>query len=291
MIVSNNLVWSGETWSDDNTGTRSYEELYRIITNDPFESAATIRAAVPLPYTPYPDDPVAVVKKRSARRADDSRLIWEVTVEYSYDSTEPEEPEANPLSRQPKIRWTSALVNKAVVRDIDGDAVVNSAGDYFDPPPEADYPRWTATIQFNAATVPVGILSYAGARNNAAVVIDGVSVSEERARITSLDIGEVQEENGISFRSITLAVECRDDGDDSFDLEPLDQGFRFKDGTTLKDILIEDEDGKKNRPSAPVLLDGAGAVLANPSSSSAVFLNFVVVRSLDLTVFPGIEAA
>jgi hypothetical protein len=291
MIVSNNLVWSGETWSDDNTGTRTYVELYRIVTDDPNESAVTIRAAVPAPYTPFPNDNAAVVKKRSARRADDSRLIWEVTVEYSFDSKEPEEPEESPLNRPAKIRWTSTLVNRAVVRDIDGDAVVNSAGDYFDPPPEAEYPRWTATIQFNAATVPVGILSYAGARNNAAIVVDGVSVSEERARITSLDIGEVTQENDVSFRSITLAVECRDDGDDSFDIEPLDQGFRFKDGTTLKDILIEDEEGKKNRPSAPVLLDGAGAVLANPSTSTAVFLSFVVCRSLDLTVFPGIEAA
>lgn len=295
-IVSVDKIWAGESWSDDKEGARNYEEVYRVISDNANESPITIRAAagIPLPWTTHPGDFAAVCSGRSARRVDESRLIWEVTVTYEYDPQEPEEPEENPLDRPPKIRWTSTLVNRPVVKDRDGDACVNSAGDYFDPPLEYDFPRWTANIQFNAAEVPPTILAYAGAINTASITIDGLTVDAERARIMSLDISEetAEEVNGdtVTYRSITMAVECRYTDDEGFDLEPLDQGFRVRnEDDELVDVLIADEDGEENRPTAPVLLDGAGAKLEDPSPETAVFLTFEMPRREDFTIFPGIS--
>ena len=282
-ITDNYEVWRGETLSDTVDGARSYTRKFEIWSDDPNESWSVIRAA--LPTGAHPDDASAYVKSRSVSRSDESRLKWEADINYEYS---PKETGDNPTARAAKVRWTSSLVVKPIMRDLNGDACVNSAGDYFDPPLEAEVPRWTATIQFNAASVPVGILSYAGAVNNAGITIDGVAIAAKRARVLSLDIGEEDEENGYAFRSVTLAVECRYADDDGFDLEPLDQGFRITISGALTDILIPDEDGATARPSSPVLLDGTGNKLTSPGPGTAVFLNFAVTRKLDLTVFTGI---
>lgn len=284
-ITAINEVWRGESFSDSKDGSREYTAIYMIHTDSEYELWSTIRAALPLPGAAFADDSAALVTDRTGRRDEQSRFLWHAEVTYKREVQDEVE---SPLDRPAKIRWTSALITKPVLRDLNGDACVNSAGDYFDPPLEAEFPRWTANIQFNAASVPVSVLQYAGAINNAPVTIDGLAVDAERARVIALDISEVQEENGIEFRSVTLAVECRDAADDSFDTLALDQGYRIKDGTDLKDILIEDEDGNKARPSAPVLLDGSGAKLADPSPGNAVFLEFEIPRRLDLTIFTGI---
>lgn len=289
-ITSVTEIWSGETWSDELSGAREYDKLYRVISDNPAESAATVRSAggIPALGAAYGADAGAFCRSRSARRIDDSRLVWEVTARFS--TIENEEP-ADPLSREPKIRWTSQMILKPVIRDLNGDACVNSAGDYFDPPLEQEFPRWIVNIQWNATVVPTGILSYVGAINSGAIVIDGVAIAAERARVVGIDISEVQVENETAFRSITIGVEVRHADDDPFDVEALDQGYRIvdpEDPSKRVDILIEDEDGNSNRPSAPVLLDGSGGKLADPDPDNAVFITFETVPRADLTTFPGI---
>lgn len=287
-IVSANRVWSGESWDDDIEGSRGYTEFWRIISNDPEESELTIRAALPLPSTAHYLDAAAHVKSRSAVRVAESRLIWECTVEYEFDPKEPEEPTESPLDEPTKFRWTSSLYTKPVIKDLDDEAVVNSAGDYFDPPPEIEKPRWQVNVQKNVASVPVAVLSWAGKVNDDTFEVDGVTVDAECARVIAIDIGEYQEKDDIGFRVFTYTLEFQAEG---FALELLDQGYRIKDGTELKDILIEDDETPpgKNRPSAPVLLDGSGDILSDPSPSTAVFLSFDVYETMDFTDLPGIS--
>lgn len=293
MAVTNvDLVWSGETWDDTIEGQRAYRELYRVISNDPQESAQNVRGAAGIPAlgAAFVSDAAAIAISRSASRLDTTRLVWEVTVEYEIPELEPTDPD-NPLNDPVRIRWTSSLERVPAFKDINDEAIVNSAGDYFDPPPEKDQAVWTINIQFNAAVVPAAIISYAGAVNSGAITIDGIAIATEQARMVGLDISEVQERNEISFRTVTLGVAVVDDGDPSldWDLSILDQGFRIKEEMELKDILIPDEDGNSQRPSSPVLLDGMGAKLTDPSPNSAVFLDFSVTQKLDFTVFPGIS--
>lgn len=288
-ILSVTETWRGQTWSDSKDGSREYERVFLVQSDDPLESPQAVRlaAGLPLPWESYPDDLAAVCVGRSARREDATRLLWTVTVNYAW-SPEDENDTEDPLLREPEIDWTSNFITKPVIRDRNGNACVNSAGDYYDPPLEADVVRWIANITFNASDVPAGVKLYAGAINQSPIVIDGDAIAAERARIVGMRIGKRTTENDVSFKPVTLSIECREADDDPFDVEALDQGFRIKDGTDLKDILIEDEDGNKNRPSAPVLLDGMGGKLSDPSPTTAIFNTYEFPRRVDMTVFPGI---
>lgn len=279
-------VWSGETWDDDIEGAKGYTDFFRVFSNDPDESRINVRAALPLPGTPHSEDNSAFCRGRSAVRSAESRLIWECTVEYEFDPKEPEEPTESPLDEPTKFRWTAGLYTKPVIKDRNGDAIVNSAGDFFDPPPEREVPRVSVNIQKNVASVPVAVLTYPGRVNDSSFTVDGVSVVAEAAKITAIDVGELQEKDDIPYRVFTCTIEFEED---TWDLELLDQGYRIKDGTDLKDILIEDEDGEFNRPSSPVLLDGSGGKLTDPSPTTAVFKTFHVQKLLDFSVLPGVS--
>lgn len=290
MAITVSRMFSGTGFTDDWEGSRTYSERWQVISDDPNTSAVAIRAAagLPQPGDAHPVDAAAYVKSRSASQDEKTRLRWEVDISYEYS---PRDPKESPLDRDPEVEWTSQMFTKSVVKDRNGEACLNSAGDYFDPPLEAEFIRWTANIQFNVASVPVWLKQYAGAINNAPIEIDGDSTVAERARIVALSISKRQVQNDISFKTVTLSVECRDADDDSFDLEPIDQGLRIKDEETgkLVDILVEDESGTERPASAQVLLDGAGKVLANPSPATAFFHHFEVPRRLDFSVIPGIS--
>lgn len=283
-ITAVQLIWSGPAFADDSEGVVGYTQTYRVYSNTALESAINVRAALPLPGAPYPGDPKATVKSRSADRPDNSRLVWDCTVQYEFDPEDPEDPEDNPLDEPIKFRWTAGLYTKAVIKDRDDKAIVNSAGDYFDPPPEIEEIRWSVNVQENVASVPLAILTYANRVNQNSFTIDGVTVDAEAAKVIALDISEFKEKNDIGYRTVTYTIEFREEG---WDLEMLDQGFRIKDAGELKDILVEDEDGNENRPSAPVLLNGDGGKLTDPTPENAEFLTFPVHKLLDFAVLPG----
>lgn len=285
-ITSVTYVGMGDSWQDDETGYREYEQIWRVESDNPQESPVNVRlaAGLPAPYAVFPGDPAAVAKSRNATRRTDTRLMWEVSIRFEFDPEEPEDPEEDPTSRPAEIDWTSSLEVEPIFKDRDGNALVNSAGDYFDPPIEFPIARWQANVQKNVSSVPFAILDWAGAINSAPYSIDGVSIEARKSRLVSVGISKKKRENEVDFRTITLGIEFQRD---EYLLTPLDQGFRFKDGTTLKDILVADSDGAEQRPSAPVLLDGMGAVLVDPDTSTAVFLEFnPPVEEIDFSILP-----
>lgn len=275
-IVSVNEAWRGKSWSDRLDGSREYERVFNVLTDDPNESAANVRAAsgLPLPGEVYPDDAAAYVVDRSARQPDETTLLWEVTVTYAFQVVEPDDP----LDMSPVIRWESGLYTRAIHRDKDGDAITNSAGDFFDPPSMAEFPIAQVTVTKNLTAVPSAILTIIGAVNTDAFTIDGVSVGIGNARVSAVSISELRIEQGTSFRQVTLGIELRNGG---WKLARLDEGLRINDSGVLKDIVVEDEDGNEERASAPVPLDGSGAVLSNPTPATAVFREFDIHDDLE----------
>lgn len=274
-------TWRGESWSDETDGSREYERVFTLYSNDPLESAVAVRTytGLPLPGEPYPDDAAAYVTNRSARRPDNSRLIWEVTVSYAFQVEEPEDP----LNMAAVIRWSSGLYERAVYKDRNGDAICNSAGDFFDPPSMAEFPVFTVNVQKNLTAVPTAILSYIGAVNSAEFTVDGVSIPANKARIVGLEVGEKKVEQDVQFRTVTFSMEVRDE---EWKHERLDEGLRIKDAGVLKDILVEDEDGNKERASSPLPLDGAGARLSDPTPTTVKFREFDIYPQLDFNSLP-----
>lgn len=274
-ILSVDEAWRGKSWSDRLDGSREYERVFNVLSDDPNESAATVRTAsgLPLPGAVYPDDAAAYVIDRSARQPDESTLLWEVTVTYAFQVEEPEDP----LDMNPVIRWESGLYTRAIHRDKDGDAITNSAGDFFDPPSMAEFPVAQVTVTKNLTAVPSAILTIIGAVNTDAFTIDGVSVGIGNARISAVSISEVKIEQETAFRQVTLGIELRNGG---WKLARLDEGLRIKDGTELKDIIVKDEDGNEERASSPLPLDGAGGRLSDPTPANAEFREFDIHQEL-----------
>lgn len=239
---------------------------------------------LPIPYTSFhPTMPLLLCRKLKWKQDRKSPLHSVVTADYSSEplNQSDQDQEENPLSRRAKIRWNTAKYQKAIDRDVDGDAVVNSAGDYFDPPPQVDRSRWTATVQKNLASVPSWIIDYTDAVNDSPFTFQGLSVGTRVAKIMSIEISDQQVENDIPFFVFGYTLEFRPE---TWKLLVLDQGMRHIFGTDRFQIL---DDRSPPRPvTSPVCLDGEGQKLAEPDTENAVFLEFDAYEEKDFSVLP-----
>jgi hypothetical protein len=211
---------------------------------------------------------------------------WDIEAEYSSEplKTADQTNIAKPTDRPAKIKWKSQQYRKAIDKDINGHAIVNSAGDYFDPPPEIDSSHWVATIEKNVPAVPTFILSYTDAINSDSFTIQGMTVSQHVAKIMDLDISDLQTEGDFGFYVFTYSLEFRPE---TWKYKPLDQGFRTIEFGGLRQIL---DDATPPRPvTTPRLLDGNGRSLDNPSPSTAQFLEYDVYNAYDFGgTLPGL---
>jgi len=144
-------------------------------------------------------------------------------------------------------------------------------------------------------TVPTWLLDYNNCPINASgFTVDGVSIEAKKARLTTLDISEPQEENGTAFRTVTLTLEFKKEGWTS---KILDQGLRAKGTnsagkTVMMTIMVPlmGEDGKPNGEEAvatsPILLDGNGKVLDDPTPSTAKFMEYELYDEKDFSALP-----
>lgn len=239
---------------------------------------------LPVPYSDFhPTRPLLLCRKLRWKQDKKSPLHGIVTADYSSEplNQSEKEQEENPLARRAKIRWNTAKYQKAIEKDNANQATVNSAGDYFDPPPQVDRSRWTATIQKNLASVPSWIIDYTDAVNASSFTFAGLSVGARVAKIMSIEISDLQTDNDIDFYVFSYTLEFRPE---TWDLKILDQGLRYKVSTSRKQIL---DDSTPPRPiTSPKLLDGSGGILASPSPSTAVYKTFYVYNEKDFGVLP-----
>ncbi len=270
-------IHDGRDGADDvrgRTAVRRYTRVFRATTNDDFDDANTVvaHASCPRLGTVYPNDIGAWCKGRRANSI--NKRLWIVTATYSSEREMEEDPAADP----PQFTWSTQQFQKPFAKDRNGKAIVNSAGDPYDPPVEGDDSRWSCTVTRNVASVPTWLLGYKDAVNSAAFTIDGISVNAGAAKLQSINIGPLQTRNDISFRQLSLTITFAE----SFDAEVLDAGFHYKDDDDRKAITLADG----SYPTAPVLLDGAGAVLANPNQDNAVYNTHEIYQEKSFSVLP-----
>lgn len=241
---------------------------------------------LPLPYVSYhPFYSIMLCRNISFTQDSSAPCKWDIEATYTSEPlTQGQEQTPNPVDRPAKIKWKSQAYRKAVVRDYSGLAIVNSAGDYFDPPPEIDSSHWVATIEKNVTGVPTSIITYTDAINSNGFTIQGITVAPKVAKIIDIEISELQTEGDYEYYTFTYGLEFRPE---LWRLKVLDQGFRYKSGSNRKNIVTDDT---PPRPiTSPKLLDGSGAVLSNPTTSNAVFLTYDVYTARDFGILPGIN--
>jgi hypothetical protein len=189
------------------------------------------------------------------------------------------------------IDWNSEIYQEVVQFDIDGNAVLNSAGDYFiDPTPSRDAIHLIAKIQSNVASVPAYVISYQNAVNSGSVTIGGLVCGIGLVKIQRMVIGTREERGGVTFYKFSFEAHIHKEG---WRLKPLDAGFRYLNYSGLPVQIKIDSDGDVSATgdevTTPVPLDGAGGLLVSPSPATGVFGNFKIYDELDLTVLPGIS--
>jgi len=258
---------------------RTYTRKFRVITDSALVGAAAVGNAVPPVIgssylTATESDLGAFCNSIQPVQDSDNPRVWEVTVEYG-----PQEPgDENPLNRPLEISWSFAQFTRVCDRDINGHALLNSAGDFFDPPPEIDDSRPVLTIVRNEASFdPAQAIDYQDAVNSDSFLGFAAGTAKVMGISSSL-----QFESNIFFWKTSYEFQFRRDG---WKLSVLDQG-RYK--TNHKPIPEKDSGGNDmvgTHVSDPVPLDGSGNPLTNPTPSTAVFREFDVYKQRAFSAF------
>lgn len=208
---------------------------------------------------------------------------WTVTAEYSSERELNEDPTQDAM----QIRVYSEQFQKPAVFDKNGDKIVNSAGDPFDPPLMMDDSRRVISLVRNVAAYPAWVLSYADAVNSDAFTVRGITYAVGVGKVQSVSISDTQQRNGYPFYSVEVLIHLQKNG---WILRPLDVGFRELSNASGSDsgggqVLINIlNPGDGERPSAPVPLDGEGHQQENPSTTNNVLLSVTAYETLPFNV-------
>lgn len=237
------------------------------------------------PYAPW-----ARVNSIRLRAESNDGKIWIVDVEYdtdtkSEDEQEQEEPD-NPLNEQPDVEWDSDQFSKPLNKDLDGKAVTNSADEPFDPLPEVDDARNVLRVTRNEAANPVFLAqSYANAVNSDTFLGAGAGY------VKAKPVRAVRQTKRLKDGFLQVYWRCSYEfhfkdptGDETWDLELLDQGYRTLgdsgDGVERYSQVLDSADLPLAKP---VLLDGSGGELA--SGAEPKFRNFKAYRRKSFAAF------
>ncbi len=254
---------------------------------------------LPIPYVTWSSSPNGLIallcRSLSIKQDKKSPQHYVITATWSSEpltQAEKEEQQIpNPLDRPPKIRWKTGKYNKAIFKDIHDKAILNSAGEFFDPVPEVDRSRWSVYVSANVAAVPSFMIDYTDGINENAISIQGLPIGEQVAKLMDMEVGEVQTsqygDTEIPYVIFTWAAEMRPE---TWALNLLDQGMRQIDpNDATKRIAVKDDATPPKEVHKPWPLDGSGNKLANPSPTNAVQLSFDVYNPIAFEVLPGVD--
>jgi len=260
------------------TDSRFYSEAALLQNSVLFAGGA---AGIPIPFvSTHPDDDRFLCKRLRGKQDRNAPLRWDVDAEYDTAPIDSEDSPESPLARPAKIRWSTVKYQKVRERDRNGEAIVNSAGDYFDPPVVVDVCRPAATVSKNLAAVPSSVLEYPDHINNGTWTLDGVTAEAGVAKLMTVSIGEEQIEADVIYRVFEYTVEF--DPIDNWKGKYLNQGFYYKDGSDRKRIL----DANSKPVVTPKLLSATGTVISDPTPASATFKEYDIFNTMDFSSLP-----
>jgi hypothetical protein len=270
MAVTNLGEDDGGRSATNSKGIRSYTRRWKLETSSKSDDAYAVGSASGLPLigTAFPSDAGAFCHTLTVENNNPWKG-WIVTAEYSSEY----ELNTNPTLDPAVINWGSEQFQRVAFEDTSGYAILNSFGDYFDPPAMIDDSRETVTITKNLAAVPSWLLEYKDAVNNDSFSIDGFSIGIGKAKMQSVTVAAKEKRNGTTFYPVTFTIHLQFGG---WLLELLDAGMRYKTGSVVSIF----DNGQ------PGLLNGSGGKLTNPTPSTAVFRSFTVYKTKAFSGLP-----
>ena len=268
-----------ETYVRSSTQThlwqRTYTRQFRAVTNNATIGPLAVREALPVSignsFVSRGDiDKGSFCQEITVTCTDTDGKQWDATATYGpYDAAnQPQNPTLRPL----KITWSSTVREKVLVADSDGNAVLNSAGDPFDPPVVVDEYYPVVTIgRAEMTNDPALNFKYRSAINS------DVFLGADPGTVKCVPIeAELAFDQDIGwYYNKTYRFEFDQGG---WNKGSLDQGLRSLAGGIVSPIFA-----KGVAITEPALLDGSGKAL--PVSGAPVFLDFKRYASLPFAIF------
>ena len=292
----------GESYQKNGTTVTKRTRQWRVDTTNNYTDDADIMAdaaAVKIGQVHDNDSTCRCIDRACAPESQAQKRQWLYTAMYSSEVDIREDPLDDPAETE----WSTETYQTIAERDIDGDSIVNSAGDPFDPPGEKDDSRWTSVTRKNITpAVPDWIFAYQDGVNSDSFTVDDITITAGWAKLSSIHLSTKQQRNGTEYRVITLTINYRtnnegigsgsgsygsgSDEDEPWQLTLLDAGFRELSGTAGSSgsaggsaggsLLVNIKDSGGDDVTAPVPLDGNGYALDEPTPQNAIFLTFQI---------------
>jgi len=229
---------------------RTYKRKLLIDTGTPLGIIGVMALAdVPKLFAPFRDidgtiDYGALCTKRDFKRKKGT-TVWEAALDYATKHLDEEQQKKNPLERPPEVSWEGERLEEVADLDRNGNPILNTAGQPYDPPLMRDYKLRTLVYTRNEAAY-----DDAQARAYEDLINTDPFLGEAAYKWRVLDINARRAfEEGVKFWVVTYRIQFKKKG---WRRKVMSQGFK---DATGKEIL----DDHGNRPSEPWKLDAAGS--------------------------------
>ncbi|MCB9949587.1 MAG: hypothetical protein H6824_01245 [Planctomycetaceae bacterium] len=254
------------------TASRTYEITSDIADESEIDVIEYVETYIIAVYEEHADYQYISCKDVNVNQSSDDARTWEVTVSFGIIDADEKEADNNPLNQPIAIDYDWQTETRIIEFDINNERLQNSAGD---PPSQAQETlvyRLVINVQRNEATFDHNTIGAYAGRVNADVWMGfpANTVQFFPGRTTR----QFDPVAGYYY-STTYQFVINTDG--YLPLRILDQGFRqLNDDDPATPVYILDAEDEK--VSDPVLLDGAGKVLA--SGLPPVFREYEHIQQL-----------
>jgi len=273
----------GSRAATNDQGSRTYSRAFKLRASSTSEGPFAVgsHASLPVIGSAHPDDALAFCTQISVVNSEPWQG-WNVACSY----TDERSIDPNPINDEVVVSFSSEIYQEAVFRDINGEGIMNSAGDYLvDPAPTRDAQHLIIKIKSNHTSVPVWVLSYQNAVNATSFTVSGLSIPAKLAKVQRIEVSEPKKRSGTQYYEFTMEIMVRKEG---WRIEPMDIGFRELDTNDKPKTAVNP--GDEEPPKQPLLLDGSGHVITPKATpATAFFLDFQVYDELTFSVLPGIS--
>lgn len=260
-----------------------------VVTDDIDDGVAVARVAdlsgsggtkIPRVGYSFPGEPRARCTSVEAQEIDGSVFAYRVDVNYSSRARYDYEPPDDPTQEKPIIRVSGLSTSEEAFLDKDGKAILNSAGDPFDPYPMMDVYTPVITLGFNVVSLSLATPGeYRNAINQTTFTIRGLPFAAETVKLARFDAEEAKVSDMLYFYvRVELELHINTAGWNSGEI--LDQGPSYKDG----DNKLPFKDAEGNRIIGK--LDGAGGALA-PDATTFEYIEIKPYKLKNFAQLPG----
>jgi len=261
---------------------RSYKRDFWLLSDSTSDTprAAITHASLPAIGSSFPGDTNAFCRSITVSCKEGYRG-YVATCEYSDEREMAEDPEQDGVH----ISWGTESFQRPAFRDKNGKAVVNSAGDTYNPPFMRDDHRLVCSIMANFRQPSAALLQTPDVVNSGRFTIDNIRIEPRYAKISNIQVSPVQRRGNNTFRTVATEMHIRNS---TWDVVLLDAGFKKKkdDDATKRVKIVNDGDGTD--PTEVVMLDGNGNVLADANENNIVYRTFRIYEEKNyIGLIPG----